>query len=135
MNTNDPVPFGELGRIADHILEKGEDEPDALAQELDLLPPDIRDELLTSDLLNAFQVFYYLFREEPGDLERERLTLQPASALATGVMMSENDLFAVIFSFDGSEPSFSVSDGEQIIARYHGTGSYAKALQFLDEAT
>lgn len=135
MNTNDPVPFGELSRIADHILEKGEDEPDALAQELDLLPPDIRHELLTSDLLNAFQVFYYLFREEPGDLERERLTLQPASALATGVMMSENDLFAVIFSFDGSEPSFSVSDGEQIIARYHGTGSYAKALQFLDEAT
>ncbi len=129
------MPFGELGRIADHILEKGEDEPDVLAHELDQLPPDIRDELLTSDLLNAFQVFYYLFREDPGDLERERLTLQPASALATGVMMSENDLFEVIFSFDGSEPSFSVSDGEQIIARYHGTGSYAQALQFLDEAT
>jgi hypothetical protein len=129
------MPFGELGRIADDILEKGEDEPDVLAHELDLLPPDIRDELLTSDLLNAFQVFYYLFREDPGDLERERLTLQPASALATGVMMNENDLFEVIFSFDGSEPSFSVSDGEQIIARYHGIGSYAKALQFLDEVT
>jgi hypothetical protein len=129
------MPFGELGRIADYILEKGEDEPDVLAHELDLLPPDIRDELLTSDLLNAFQVFYYLFREDPGDLERERLTLQPASALATGVMMNENDLFEVIFSFDGSEPSFSVSDGEQIIARYHGIGSYAKALQFLDEVT
>jgi hypothetical protein len=129
------MPFGELGRIADDILEKGEDEPDVLAHELDLLHPDIRDELLTSDLLNAFQVFYYLFREDPGDLERERLTLQPASALATGVMMNENDLFEVIFSFDGSEPSFSVSDGEQIIARYHGIGSYAKALQFLDEVT
>jgi hypothetical protein len=129
------MPFGELGRIADDILEKGEDEPDVLAHELDLLPQDIRDELLTSDLLNAFQVFYYLFREDPGDLERERLTLQPASALATGVMMNENDLFEVIFSFDGSEPSFSVSDGEQIIARYHGIGSYAKALQFLDEVT
>jgi hypothetical protein len=129
------MPFGELGRIADDILEKGEDEPDVLAHELDLLHPDIRDELLTSDLLNAFQVFFYLFREDPGDLERERLTLQPASALATGVMMNENDLFEVIFSFDGSEPSFSVSDGEQIIARYHGIGSYAKALQFLDEVT
>ena len=128
------MPFGELGRIADEILEKGEDQPDVLANELDLLSPAIRDELLTSDLLNAFQVFYYLFRQEPGDLERERLTLQPASALATGVMMSENDLFEVTFSFDGVEPVFSVSDGEQVIARCHGTGSYRKVLQFLDEA-
>jgi hypothetical protein len=134
VNKKDPVPFGELGRIADQILEKGEDQPDVLANELDLLSPAIRDELLTSDLLNAFQVFYYLFRQEPRDLERERLTLQPASALATGVMMSENDLFQVIFSFDGVEPVFSVSDGEQVIARCHGTGSYRKVLQFLDEA-
>ena len=133
VNKKDPVPFGELGRIADQILEKGEDQPDVLANELDLLSPALRDELLTSDLLNAFQVFYYLFRQEPGDLERERLTLQPASALATGVMMSENDLFEVTFSFDGVEPVFSVSDGEQVIARYHGTGSYGKVLQFLDE--
>jgi hypothetical protein len=48
-------------------------------------------------------------------------------------MMSENDLFEVIFSLDGIEPVFSVSDGEQVIARYHGTGSYGKVLQFLDE--
>lgn len=134
VNKKDPVPFGELGRIADQILEKGEDQPDVLANELDLLSPAIRDELLTSDLLNAFQVFYYLFRQEPRDLERERLTLQPASALATGVMMSENDVFEVTFSFDGVEPVFSVSDDEQVVARYHGTGSYRKVLQFLDEA-
>jgi hypothetical protein len=134
VNTKDPLPFGELGRIADQILEKGEDQPDVLANELDLLSPAIRDELLTSDLLNAFQVFYYLFRQAPGDLERERLTLQPASALATGVMVSENDLFQVIFSFDGVEPVFSVNDGDQVIARCHGTGSYRKVLQFLDEA-
>jgi hypothetical protein len=134
VNTKDAVPFDELGRIADQILEKGEDKPDVLANELDLLSPAIRDELLTSDLLNAFQVFYYLFRQEPGDLERERLTLQPASALATGVMMGGNDVFEVIFSFDGVEPEFSVSDGEQVIARCHGTGSYRKVIQFLDEA-
>jgi hypothetical protein len=133
VNKKDPLPFGELGLIADRILEKGEDQPEVLADELDQLSPAIRDELLTSDLMNAFQVFYYFFRQDPGDLERERLTLQPASALATGVMMSENDLFEVIFSFDGVEPVFSVSDGEQVIARYHGTGSYGKVLQFLDE--
>jgi hypothetical protein len=133
VNKKDPLPFGELGLIADRILEKGEDQPEVLADELDQLSPAIRDELLTSDLMNAFQVFYYFFRQDPGDLERERLTLQPASALATGVMMSENDLCEVIFSFDGVEPVFSVSDGEQVIARCHGTGSYRKVLQFLDE--
>ena len=134
VNKKDPLPFGELGQIADQILEKGEDQPDVLVEELDLLSPAVRDELLTSDLLNAFQVFYYLFRQDPGDLERERLTLQPASALATGVLMSENDLFEVIFFFDGVEPVFSVSDGEEVIARCHGTGSYRKVLRFLDEA-
>jgi hypothetical protein len=133
VDKKDPLPFGELGLIADRILEKGEDQPEVLADELDQLSPAIREELFTSDLMNAFQVFYYFFREDPGDLERERLTLQPASALATGVMMSENDLFEVIFSFDGVEPLFSVSDGEQVIARYHGTSSYKKVLQFLGE--
>jgi len=129
------MSFSELGQLADKLLEKSEDRPDMLAKELDLLSPAIRDELLTSDLLNAFQVFYYFFRQEPGDIEKERLTLQPASALATGVMMSENDLFQVTFSFEGVEPVFSVSDGEQVIARCHGTGSYRKVLRFLDEVS
>jgi hypothetical protein len=81
VNKKDPVPFGELGRIADQILEKGEDQPDVLANELDLLSPALREELLTSDLLNAFQVFYYLFRQEPGDLERE--TAHPPACIGT----------------------------------------------------
>jgi hypothetical protein len=134
VNDKDPVPFSELRRIADEILEKGEDQPDVLARELQRLPPGIRDELLTSDLLNAYQVFYYFFREGPGDLETDRLTLQPASALATGVMVTEIDVFEVIFSIDGGSPVCSVSDGEQVIARYQGTGAYQKALQFIDES-
>jgi hypothetical protein len=129
----DPLPFSELSRIADQILEKGEDQPDVLARELEQLPPDIRDELLTSDLLNAFQVFYYFFRQGPGDLERDRLTLQPASALATGVMMTEIDLFEVIFSIDGGEPVLSVRIGEEVVARYRGNEAYRNVLQFLDE--
>lgn len=134
VNEKDPIPFSELCRIADEILEKGEDQPDVLARELQRLPPEIRNELLTSDLLNAFQVFYYFFREEPGDLETDRLTLQPASALATGVMITEVDLFEVVFSLDGNEPVCSVSDGEQVIARYRGRDAYQKVLQFLDES-
>ena len=135
MTDKDPVPYSELYRIADQILEKGEDRPDLLAGELDRLPQSIRSELLASDLLNAYQVFYYYFREDPGDLEKDRLTLQPASALSTGVMMTEIDLFEVIFSVEVEEPLFSVSDGEQVIARFRGTDSYRKALRFIDESS
>ena len=134
MNDKDPVPYSELSRIADQILEKGEDQPEVLARELEQLPRKIRDELLTSDLLNAFQVFYYYFREDPGDLERDRLTLQPASALLTGVMVTEIDLFEVLFSIDAGEPVLSVSDGDQVIARYRGIDAFRKALRFLDES-
>ena len=87
LNDTTSVSFSELARITDQILEKAEDDPEILARELDGLAPGIKNELLTSDLLNAYQVFFYFFREDPGDLEQDRLTLQPASALMTGVMM------------------------------------------------
>lgn len=134
MNDKDPVPFDKLRRIADQILEKGEDQPDVLAIELEQLPSEIREELLTSDLLNAFQVFYYFFREDPGDLERDRLTLQPASVLMTGVLVTETDLFEILFSIDAGEPVLSVSDGDEVIARYRGADAFRKVLGFLDES-
>jgi hypothetical protein len=134
VNDKDSLPYSELSQIADQILERGEDQPEILASELKGLPPEIRDELLTSDLLNAFQVFYYFFREDPGDLERDRLTLQPASALLTGVMVTEIDMFEILFSIESGEPVLSVSDGDQVIARYRGTDAFRKALRFLDES-
>jgi hypothetical protein len=134
LNDTIPVSFSDLARVADQILEKGEDDPDVLAQELDRLTPEIRNELIISDLLNAYQVFFYFFREDPGDLEQDRLTLQPASALLTGVMIIETDLFEIFFSIDAGEAVFSVSDGDQIVARYRGADSYRKALRFLDES-
>ncbi len=134
MNDKDPVPYSELSRIADQILERGEDQPEILAKELERLPSEIRDELLTSDLLNAFQVFYYFFREVPGDLERDRLTLQPASVLMTGVLVTETDLFEILFSIDAGEPVLSVSDGDEVIARYRGADAFRKVLGFLDES-
>lgn len=129
------MSYSELYSIADRILEIGEDRPDLLAGELERLPQSIRSELLASDILNAYQVFYYYFRKDPGDLEKDRLTLQPASALSTGVMITETDLFEVIFSVEDEEPLFSVSDGEQVIARFRGNDSYSKVLRFIDESS
>ena len=55
-------------------------------------PGPVRNELLVSDLLNAWQVFYYFFRTVPDELVRERLELEPASSLVLGVAIDEIDL-------------------------------------------
>ncbi len=122
-----------LTRIADAILETGEDDPDTLAGSLDQLDPRIREDLFASDLLNAFQVFYYFFRENPGDLECDRLMLQPASALATGVVVTEREFYEVIFRVEEARAVITVSDGDSVLASFTGTDAYGQALAYIDE--
>lgn len=130
----DTIPYADLTRVADRILESGEDDPEELARQLDQLDPAVRAAIISSDLLNAFQVFFYFYREDPGDLETDRLILQPASALATGVMITEREFYEVIFRVEKSEPVISVSDGAEILANFRGPDAYREALQFLDDA-
>jgi hypothetical protein len=129
-----PLSYSELYPIVDRILEESEDDPEVLSRALDRLDPALRDELLLSDFLNAYQVFYYYFREDPGDLERDRLILEPASALSTGVLITEIELYEVIFLVDSGEPVISVHTGPEIIANFRGKGAYRSALQFLEDA-
>jgi hypothetical protein len=129
---DEPLPYSELIRVADRILEGGEDDPAALAVSLDQLDPVIREELLTSDLLNAFQVFFYFFREWPGDLETDRLILQPASALSTGVVVTGREFYEVIFRVEKGSPVILVSDGDSVLAGFREKDAYRKALRFID---
>jgi hypothetical protein len=129
-----PLSYSELYPIVDRILEESEDDPEALAQALDGLSPAIREELLLSDFLNAYQVFYYYFREDPGDLERDRLILEPASALSTGVLITELEFYEIVFLVDSGEPVISVHAGSEIVANYRGAGAYHRALRFLEDA-
>ncbi|MDI9632668.1 MAG: hypothetical protein QFX32_01260 [Methanolinea sp.] len=124
----------DLAGIADSILERAGDDEDALARELDRLAPPVRERLLSSDFLNAYQVYYYFYRREPGELERDRLLLQPASALGNGVLIDERDLFEVIFRVEGGEPVMSVSDGERVLANFRGKDAHERALRFVDES-
>jgi len=91
----------------------------------------VRDDLLVSDLLNAFQVFSYFFREVPGDLQMERMILSPASDLAFGVLIDEIDLCKLIFIIVRNEPVIVVSDGEQVLAIFNGSFSYHDALSYI----
>ncbi|NYT07684.1 MAG: hypothetical protein GKC05_05460 [Methanomicrobiales archaeon] len=133
MSDEEPLPYAVLIRIADAILETGEDDPDALAGSLDRLEPWIREELFASDLLNAFQVFYYFFREDPGDLETDRLMLQPASALSTGVVVAEREFYEILFRVENGYAVISVTDGESILASFTGEDAYWKALSYAEE--
>ncbi len=134
MKDDHPLAYRDLYVVADRILEEGEDDPEALSEALDQLDPGIRDELLASDFLNAWQVFYYHFREDPGELERDRLTLQPGSALSEGVLITEIEFYELVFLIESKEPVISIRTGKDIVANFRGKDAYRRARKFLDEA-
>lgn len=126
------LSFHELVTIADCLLEEcGEDE-DALVRRLQTLDPDVVSELIISDLLNAWQVFYFFFRIIPDEIVRERLDLQPASALVSGVLVDEIDLLELRFVVKNSQPYMNVSDGETGLAMFSGNTAYQDALSYIE---
>jgi hypothetical protein len=133
VNEERRLTYQELYAVADRVLEVGEDNPEALAQALDRLDPEVREELLFSDFLNAYQVFYYFFREDPGDLERDRLTLEPASAVLTGVKVTGIEFYEVIFLAESGEPVIAVYNGPGIVANFRGKEAFENAIQFIED--
>lgn len=126
-------PFTEMEDVADAIFEECEDDVVCIAARLDGLDPEVCWELLGSNLLNAWQVFYYIFRYEPDDLTRERLELEPALAARTGVLLEHRDLYELIFYVQERRGFIGVSDGEVLIARFEGAGAYDEARTFVNE--
>lgn len=131
---DDSVTYQDLARIADEILERSEEDVGRLAKELDALDAGMRRALLTSEFLNAYQTYFYYFRQDPGDLEMDRLLLQPAIVLEEGIVLTELDLFEVIFRVEDDLPVMSVSDGEHVLVHFRGKESYQQAIRFIDEA-
>jgi hypothetical protein len=126
------IPYHEIVAIADRLLDEcGEDE-ELLAEKLDSLEPEVREELLVSDLFNAYQIFYYFFRETPDMIRVERLTLSPASALEGGVIVDEIELLELIFGVIAHKPIMVVSDGEKALATFLGTDAYRDALTYIE---
>jgi hypothetical protein len=127
------IPFKELVALADRLLEECEDDPECLALRLGHLEPDVRDELLVSDLLNAYQVFYFFFREGAGDLDllRERLELEPASALSGGIRIDETDFLEMFFIVRDAMPVIAISDGEKVVATFSGKNAFLQGREFL----
>jgi hypothetical protein len=133
MNPADaPVPYRNLVALADHLFEECEDDVTCLSPMLDALDSTTRNELLDSDLLNAYQVFFYFFRMIPDDLVQERLELEPASSLIKGVKIDEIDLLDLRFSVKNHEPVIIISDGETPIRTFKGKTAYAEGLKYME---
>ncbi len=128
------TPYRELAKIADSLFKASGDDEERLASHLDTIGMDLRQELFVSDLLNAYQVFYYFFRESPGGLEKERMILAPASLLVKGMVILEVDYLEMVFSMDSGEPVIAVRDEEQVLVNYRGKTAYRDAKQFIDES-
>ena len=127
------IDYYELAQLADKILEIADDDVPVLAEIIDDIDPETRNELLFSDFLNAYQVFYYFFREEPDILVDERLSLVPASAIRKGVLAEERDLLELVFIVTDETPEILVTDGEEILQTFSGRNAYREAVRWADE--
>jgi hypothetical protein len=123
----------EMATLVDRLLEIAEDDPGKLATALDRLDGATRREILTSDFLNAFQVFVFYFREEPTELGAERLILHPAADTAGGIIFEERDIFEIAFLVDDGVPVVEVRAGTQTVARFLGESAYRGAIRYIDE--
>ncbi|MDO9326058.1 MAG: hypothetical protein Q7T80_14000 [Methanoregula sp.] len=125
------IPYSQLIAIADKLLDAADDDLVQLARDIDALEQPVRDELLVSDLLNAYQVFYYFFRTEPDLLIQELLDLEPASSLVRGLKIEETDLLEMFFGIRESRPIIVISDGDKVVATFSGRAAYGQARDFL----
>ncbi len=126
--------YANLMDLAEELFEASGDDDERLAEKLDALDGETRGALLSSDILNAYQVFYYYFREEPDELTMERMQLHAAADLSRGVVIDEFDIYEVIFSVAGGKPVLLLTDGESTLARFEGERAYADMIGFIEES-
>jgi hypothetical protein len=123
----------ELAELADRVLAIAGENWKTLAEVLDTLDPEARRELLSSDLLNALQAFYYHFREMPTLLGQERLDLQPAAAALEGIILEEEKDLELVFRVEEEGPVIEVTEFGEPVVRFEGSSAYRGARHYLEE--
>jgi hypothetical protein len=126
------VPYPQLIALADKILEESDEDVELLAGKIGSLDADVRNELMVSDLLNAWQVFYYYFRTVPDELVKERMELEPASSLSRGLKIDEVEFLELVFVMRAHKPLIIISDGEKPVATFSGNTAYANGMKYLE---
>jgi hypothetical protein len=126
------IPYQKLADTADRLFDVCEDDVKCLSRKIEGLEPEIRNELLVSDLLNAWQVFFYFFRLQPDELMQERLELEPASSLVHGIKIDDIEPLEMTFSVTNMEPVILVSDGERPLATFKGKTAYSEGMKLME---
>ena len=132
MSPDSSIPFPELAALADRLLEESDEDVERLAKKIGSLDTDMRNELMVSDLLNAWQVFYYYFRTVPDELVKERMELEPASSLPRGLKIDEVEFLELFFVMRDHKPLIVVSDGEKPVATFSGGNAFADGMAYLE---
>jgi len=132
MSPDSSIPFPELAALADRLLEESDEDVERLAKKIGSLDAEMRNELMVSDLLNAWQVFYYYFRTVPDELVKERMELEPASSLPRGLKIDEVEFLELFFIIRDHKPLIVVSDGEKPVATFSGNTAYANGRNYLE---
>jgi len=127
-----PIPYPDLAALADQLLEESDDDIERLANGIGSLDADVRNELMVSDLLNAWQVFYYYFRTIPDELVKERMELEPASSLPNGLKIDEVEFLSLVFVMKDHKPLIVVSDGERPVSTFSGNTAFANGMKYLE---
>ena len=125
--------YAELADLVEGILARCDDDAACIAIALDSLDADIRNEILSSDLLNAWQVFWYFFRIYPGDEAVEFLVFHPAGELGHGVPMGEMNVFVLTFFVINEEPAIRIEDDLTEVARFHGSTAWTDTLNYIEK--
>lgn len=123
----------ELAELADRILAIAGENQKTLAEVLDTLDAEAREELLASDLLNALQAFYYHFREMPTLLGQERLDLQPAAAALEGIIFEEEKDLELVFRVETGGPVIELTELGEPFMKFEGSSAYRGARRYLEE--
>jgi len=125
--------YYELAELADQLLGIADEDNEKLSEILQELEPPVREELIDSDFLNAYQVFYYYFRTEPEEIEKDRLMLEPATSVKNGIHINDFDILEIYFSHNKNIPEIIISDGDNELKRFSGKNAYIDAMLYLKE--
>jgi hypothetical protein len=132
---SDSTPYQELGEIVEQLFTACDDDPICVAKKLDTVTQNVREELLRSDLLNAFQVFYYFFHKSPDILAEEILLFHPASHLVHGIsLIKNNGPYEMIFFVKQGVPEIVLLNEDNIVIEtFSGADAYKKAISYIRE--
>jgi hypothetical protein len=122
--------YYELAELADKILALADENYEYLSEVLDDLDEGLRNEMLDSDFLNAYQVFYFFFRQKPEEIVEDRLLLASASELKKGLMIYEYSILEIYFRVEDSKGIIIVSDGDRELKKFYGKSAYWNAMEY-----